>query len=558
MAYQSDDGMPPGQPSGHGGRPPQGGGGGGNPQLAALLATQSEILRQIAQGMDGAPPHGPPPHGQGQGPHGPPSGRPRPPPPRLPAGGTEHPHHHRHHRPPPRDGGPPPGGPPPHGPPQGGPPGPPPDGGNAISNIANTLSDVANAAASIAQGAPQVSASLHFGTGDDGVAVVNPVWSTLAQVLSEMITTVRESGVSPDEEVLLRVVGHLRDVVMGLAANPNDTALLAEYKELSEFLAAHPDSHALSQYIATHPAIAPAIASVAPSSTGWAGSHPYDWHYPPLYAEAPVYFPIYAAGQQLDIVGPSIHRYRASGGLDIVGPSIHRYRASGFDLGGIVKTLGDVATAAAHTVPQISAAFSGTGVGYYPPGGASTGWAGPLLGGFALGIGGFALGSAAGAWLNKYVSHASKEAVQQAKTATAVTGADALPVNPVWATLAKVLSEVVTGFRVTGVRPEQEGFLRVVDHLSQVASGLALTPNDPALLTEYQELSEFLAAHPDSHALSDFIGTHPAIVPAIAPVLAAQAAAAPAALPAHAAGWATGALPSDAFHHQTQAAPQYR
>jgi hypothetical protein len=33
---------------------------------------------------------------------------------------------------------------------------------------------------------------------------------------------------------------------------------------------------------------------------------------------------------QMEIVGPSIHRYRASGGqLEIVGPSIHRYRASG-------------------------------------------------------------------------------------------------------------------------------------------------------------------------------------------------------------------------------------
>ncbi len=452
--------------------------------------------------------------------------------------------HHHHHHPPPPDGGPP-------GPPQAGPPGPPSPqdappqhhGHNFVSSLAHTLGDVANAAATTAQVVPQIAASFHVtGAVTPVVIPVNPVWATLAQVLNEVTTSFRVTGVPPEKESFLRVVEHLAKVVSGLAASPSDPALLAEYQELSVFLAAHPDSQALSSFIATHPAIAPVVVATAPpaASTGWGGRHPYDMHYPPLYVEAPpVWWPVVATGQQLDIigpsihkyrasgaldiVGPSIHRYRASGGLDIVGPSIHRYRASGIDIGNIARTLTDVAKAAAQTasaVPQLTAAISSAGL---PPNGASTGWVVPMLGGFAL-------GSLYRGWLDRYVADA-------ARSCQVTAGADVpVVVNPVWATLAKVLTEVSTGFRVTGVPPEKETFLRVVEHLAQVANALALSPNDPTLLAEYQELSAFLASHPDSTALAEFIGTHPAIVPAIAPVIAV-------APPAHATGWATGALP---------------
>ena len=99
-------------------------------------------------------------------------------------------------------------------------------------------------------------------------------------------------------------------------------------------------------------------------------------------------------------------------------------------------------------------------------------------------------------------------------------------VNPMWLKLGQVLSEVSAGFRATGIplRSDQETFLRVVEHLAQVVSGLAQTPNDPSLLAEYNELSAFLAAHPDSVALAAFIETHPKIAPTMA---VARAAAAP-------------------------------
>ena len=530
MALPPDDSaqtdMPPGHPAGPGGgRPPHGSpDGGGGRQLAALLQTQSEILRKLAE-MEASSQQGAPP--------GPPRGRPRPPPPppRL------------HLRPSPPDGGPP--GPPQAGPPPG-PQAPPPHHGHSfVSSLAHTLGDVANAAAATVPVVQQIASSFH-GTGAVTPVAVNPVWATLAQVLNEVVTSFRVTGVPSEKESFLRVVEHLATVVSGLAASPNDPALLAEYQEMSVFLAAHPDSQALSSFIATHPAIAPVVAAAAPlaAATGWGGRHPYDMHYPPLYVEAPpVWWPVVATGQQLDIigpsihkyrasgaldiVGPSIHRYRASGGLDIVGPSIHRYRASGIDIGNIARTLTDVAKAAAQTasaVPQLTAAISSAGL---PPNGASTGWVVPMLGGFAL-------GSLYRGWLDRYVADAARSC--QVTTGAVVP----VVVNPVWATLAKVLTEVSTGFRVTGVPPEKETFLRVVEHLAKVANALALTPNDPTLLSEYQELSAFLASHPDSTALAEFIGTHPAIVPAIAPVIAPVIAVAP---PAHATGWATGALP---------------
>jgi hypothetical protein len=113
-----------------------------------------------------------------------------------------------------------------------------------------------------------------------------------------------------------------------------------------------------------------------------------------------------------------------------------------------------------------------------------------------------------------------------ASTVLSVFGAGADPaavapvvaVNPMWLQLGQVLSEVSAGFHMTGVplRSDQETFLRVVDHLAQVVNGLAQTPNDPALLAEYNDLSTFLSAHPDSVALAAFIETHPKIAPTMA------------------------------------------
>lgn len=107
---------------------------------------------------------------------------------------------------------------------------------------------------------------------------------------------------------------------------------------------------------------------------------------------------------------------------------------------------------------------------------------------------------------------------QDASTAT-IQG-----VNPLWVRLAQVLNEVSAGFRMTGVplRPDQQTFLRVVEHLAGVVNGLAQAPSDPALLAEYQELTDFLNAHPDSANLAAFIATHPKIVPMVVPAQAAS------------------------------------
>jgi hypothetical protein len=399
------------------------------------------------------------------------------------------------------------------------PPGPPPP----ASDLANTLNNVANAAAVTANVVPQI-ASI-FGAGAETVAAsVNPVWVSLAKVLGEVSSGFRMTGtVAPGQESFLRVVEHLAQVVGALAINPSDPSLLAEYQEMSTFLAAHPDSQALSAFIATHPAIVPAVAPVLAASAappdaaliscapppgeaaGWGGLPLYHWHYPPTFAQAPdgSLWPTYESGRQLELVGPSIHRYRASGGMGV---------------DSIAQTLGDVAHAASQ---------SAFGTGYAPVGDASTGWAGPLMGGFVLGS---VLGSVYRGWFDAYVSRAA----QKARASCAVAGADAavpVMVNPTWATLAKVLGEVSAGFRLTGVPPESASFLRVVEHLGDVVNGLALSPNDPSLLAEYQELSTFLATHPDSAALAEFIKTHPAIVPVVAPILAAAPTAATGALP---------------------------
>ena len=488
-------GPPSGASWGHGGPHAAPAGGGDNPQLAAMLRTQSELLSEMAAMEQGGPPPqglhgGPPPHGfqGGPPPHFAPSPRARPAPPRLPPPGAPpptgpdgmppYPHHRRRPRPPlPRSGAPggPPRPPPPHGPPPpygppppayGSPPpyGPPPGygyGRNPVGNIARTLSNVANVAQTAAQTLPQVAQSFSdafsaFGTGAD-LPVRNEVWARLADALGDVTTGFRLTGGASGE--FLALVDHLAQVANGLAVAPDDAGLLAEYGDLTALLAQEPEGDSLSAFLATHAALLPVLPPLAPDAS---------------------------TGQQLEIVGPSIHQYRASG-LDIVGPSIHQYRASGLhvNFGDIAHTLGDVASAAAQAGVQ-SASTGGLPAALW------------LFGGFGIGF-------AYRGWLDWYVA----KAVQKSAV---TTGADVAAVNPVWATLSEVLGEVSAGFRATGVSPEEEGFLRVVEHLGGVVNNLAVTPEDPALLAEYQELSEFLAAHPDSAALAHFIETHPAIV----------------------------------------------
>ena len=75
------------------------------------------------------------------------------------------------------------------------------------------------------------------------------------------------------------------------------------------------------------------------------------------------------------------------------------------------------------------------------------------------------------------------------KAAHATGGAVAVAANPVWLQLASVLGEVTDGFRISGtpLRSDQQTFLRVVDHLSQLVNGLALAPDDPELHAEFHE-----------------------------------------------------------------------
>ena len=103
------------------------------------------------------------------------------------------------------------------------------------------------------------------------------------------------------------------------------------------------------------------------------------------------------------------------------------------------------------------------------------------------------------------------------KAAHATGGAVAVAANPVWLQLASVLGEVTDGFRISGtpLRSDQQTFLRVVDHLSQLVNGLALAPDDPELHAEFHEITDFLDAHPDSDQLAGFVASHPAIAPLV-------------------------------------------
>ena len=455
-------------------------------------------------------------------PDGPPHWRPRPPPPPPPQMPPPY-------GPPPSYGPPPYGGrapgyppgpapgfpsyahhPPPYGPPPYDPhPGPHRrHGRNFVSSLVHTLGDVANVATATARAVPAIaSAADGYAAGTDVAIAANPVWTALAHVLNEVPAGFRvtRTPLSADQEAFLRVVEHLAQVVNGLALAPMDPDLLAEYKELTEFLAKHPDSESLSAFITTHPA----LAHVVPPAASEHGTGQAPWFWPMLLgATGELALHSYLRGR------PAAEHHAPHGTgqqLEIVGPSIHRYRASGFhiNIGSIVHTLSDVATVAAQTatviVPKIAEAIAGD----------STGWVGPFLGGVFL-------SNFVRDWLSDYHGRA----VHEVRTATGSDSDADIAVNPVWATLAKVLGEVSAGFRATAadLRPDQVSFLHVVEHLGQVSSNLALAPSDPALLTEYTELSEFLAGHPDSQALSTYIATHPAMTPMVDATQAATGA----------------------------------
>ena len=110
----------------------------------------------------------------------------------------------------------------------------------------------------------------HGAGADTDVAVVNPVWLTLAQVLNEVSMGFRLTSTPRDaeEETFLRVVEHLAQVVNGLALAPSDPDLIAEYEELTDFLGRHPDSEHLGAFVQSHPDIVSLVAS-APIVPSW-------------------------------------------------------------------------------------------------------------------------------------------------------------------------------------------------------------------------------------------------------------------------------------------------
>jgi len=227
--------------------------------------------------------------------------------------------------------------------------GPPRARRNVFGDIAFTLSNLAQVAAAAAQTAPPVGVAIHpggygYGTGQAPVTVpANPVWLTLAQVLNEVPAGFQMTAtpLSEDQKSFLRVVEHLSKIVNALSLAPNDPALLAEYKEVGEFLSTHPGSEALQAFLTSHPSLvtvaaaSPAAAATGGYGVGYAGADD-DWR--ALYDAStrtaqqlstltighPAPHP-YGAGQRTEIVGPSIHRDRASGGL----PDPHGVGAEG-------------------------------------------------------------------------------------------------------------------------------------------------------------------------------------------------------------------------------------
>jgi hypothetical protein len=306
-------------------------------QVAALqyqlLTTENEMLRaQLAAAQRGVAPPPPPP----------PPRRPAPPPPRV-----DHPRHmHKPDRP-----APPP--PPPQAQP-GPPPGPPPSapqgggggGGGFHIDLGKTLGDVAHVASTFA---PQLAAAFSAGAEEP---VINPIWSTLSEVLNEVSHGFRATNgtMSSDQKAYLFIVDQLAATVSVLSSRPNDPTLLAHYQELGSFLATHPDSAHLASYVETHPALAPVLPpptaatggagpllALAPWAiggfflgklaadrwphphaaagalwthhgyrpagdygAGWGGMHPYDHHYPPFFVEQP---PVWQAAGGQEIVG---------------------------------------------------------------------------------------------------------------------------------------------------------------------------------------------------------------------------------------------------------------
>ena len=149
-------------------------------------------------------------------------------------------------------------------------------GRNVFADIASTLANIAQvAAAASQQPGMTVQARGGYGAGAEAAAVVdvpaNPVWLTLTQVLNEVPVGFQVTGtpLTDDQRSFLKVVEHLSKIANALSPAPNDPALLAEFQEVGEFLGTHPDSQALNAFISTHPSLVTVAAPAGSASTGW-------------------------------------------------------------------------------------------------------------------------------------------------------------------------------------------------------------------------------------------------------------------------------------------------
>jgi len=93
--------------------------------------------------------------------------------------------------------------------------------------------------------------------------------------------------------------------------------------------------------------------------------------------------------------------------------------------------------------------------------------------------------------------------------------AHAIPVNPVWATLGRVLAEASMQVRAEVPYAMQSELFTasLLDRLAVLASALATDPDNHQVHAEFDELTRFLAVHPHSPRLSAFVRQHPDLAP---------------------------------------------
>ena len=115
------------------------------------------------------------------------------------------------------------------------------------------------------------------------------------------------------------------------------------------------------------------------------------------------------------------------------------------------------------------------------------------------------------------IGDVAKTAVSAVPMLAALLGDDpasAIPVNHVWATLGRVLSEASMQVRAQVPYAMQSELFTasILDRLAVLAATLA-TSDDHNAHAEFDELTRFLAVHPHSPRLSAFVAQHPDLVP---------------------------------------------